>query len=65
MQREICKIYEMIDVDNRVKCVVITGAGPRAFCAGADLEIGFLGGAGKDGSPVNAKSERDVDHRDG
>ena len=65
MQKDLCKVYELIDIDPRVKCVVITGAGPRAFCAGADLEIGFLGGAGKSGSPANAKTERDVDHRDG
>jgi enoyl-CoA hydratase/carnithine racemase len=65
MQRDICKVYELIDIDPRVKCVVITGGGTKAFCAGADLEIGFLGGASKDGSPVNAKTERDVDHRDG
>ncbi len=65
MQKDLCKVYELIDIDPRVKCVVITGAGPRAFCAGADLEIGFLGGAAKSGSPANAKTERDVDHRDG
>jgi enoyl-CoA hydratase/carnithine racemase len=65
MQEDICKAYEMIDVDNRVKCVVITGAGNRSFCAGADLEIGFTGGASKDGKQSNTKRERDIDHRDG
>ena len=66
MQRELVSTYAAIDVDNRVKAVVITGAGSKAFCAGADLEIGFLGGASKSGDvKVHAKTERDVDHRDG
>ena len=28
---------DRIDVDNAVKVVIITGAGERAFCAGADI----------------------------
>ena len=58
MRIEMENLYRMIDADVRVKCVVLTGAG-KMFCAGADLEIGFLGGSGR------AKTERDVDHRDG
>jgi len=67
MQQELCTVYEMIEADDRIKAVVITGAGERSFCAGADLEIGFLGGASKGGAQnsTNAKTERDVDHRDG
>ena len=65
MREDLCKAYELIDVDDRVRCVVVTGAGNKAFCAGADLEIGFLGGASKGGKQSNAKSERDIDHRDG
>lgn len=47
------KLYPMFDVDERVKVIVLTGAG-KSFCAGADLEIGFK----------SAERERTMDHRD-
>jgi enoyl-CoA hydratase/carnithine racemase len=47
------KIYPMFDVDERVKVIVLTGAG-KIFCAGADLERGFEG----------MEKERTIDHRD-
>lgn len=47
------KLFPMFDVDERVKVVVLTGAG-KTFCAGADLDLGFGGGKG-----------RTADHRDG
>ncbi|KAK0129192.1 hypothetical protein ONS95_001127 [Cadophora gregata] len=53
MMRDFEKIYPMFDVDERVKVVVLTGAG-KMFCAGADLDVGFKGG-----------EERVMDHRDG
>ena len=60
----ICDVYRMVNVDDRVKVVVLTGYG-RMFCAGADLDIGFSGGSGRSGAKAPSKVSRDVDHRDG
>ncbi|KAF2677109.1 enoyl-CoA hydratase/isomeras-like protein [Lentithecium fluviatile CBS 122367] len=54
MMHEIEAAYALFDIDDRVKCVVFTGGEGRIFCAGADLEMGFVGGA----EPVG-------EHRDG
>ena len=53
MMRELEHAFQLADVDDRVKCVVVTGAG-RMYCAGADLETAFQGG-----------EEDPRDHRDG
>ncbi|KAF2476024.1 ClpP/crotonase [Lindgomyces ingoldianus] len=53
MMLELEEAYGMFDVDDRIKCIVVTGHG-RIFCVGADLEVGFKGGF----EPVN-------EHRDG
>lgn len=63
MQESVCTLYTMVNADDRVKVVVLTGHG-KMFCAGADLDIGFLGGASKTGGG-HGKNERDIDHRDG
>ncbi len=34
------RIWETIEKDNDVRCVVVTGAGERAFCTGADMKQG-------------------------
>ncbi|HYS50746.1 MAG TPA: enoyl-CoA hydratase/isomerase family protein, partial [Burkholderiales bacterium] len=35
---ELCELFERFRTEQRYRCVVITGAGDRAFCAGADLK---------------------------
>lgn len=35
---ELCDVFRRIEADPRYRCVVLTGAGERAFCAGADLK---------------------------
>lgn len=41
MEEELVRVYSMFNVDERVRCIVLTGAG-KMFCAGADLDIGFV-----------------------
>ena len=55
MEEELVRVFEMFDLDDRVRCVVLNGAG-KMFCAGADLDIGF--------KPQKEK-ELGVEHRDG
>jgi hypothetical protein len=64
MREDLERVYELVDIDPRVKAVVLTGAG-KSFCAGADLEIGFPGVQDVNGIVRRPKVERDVDHRDG
>ncbi|MCC5812417.1 MAG: crotonase/enoyl-CoA hydratase family protein [Ectothiorhodospiraceae bacterium] len=40
MRRELIQAFDAADADDDVRVVVVTGAGDRAFCAGADLEKG-------------------------
>jgi len=53
MMHELEHAFQLFDVDDRVKCIIVTGHG-RIFCAGADLDRGFVGG-----------QEAFRDHRDG
>lgn len=64
MREDLERAYELIDIDPRVKVVVLTGTG-KSFCAGADLEIGFPGVQDENGKVRRPKVERDIDHRDG
>ncbi|MFO1087803.1 MAG: enoyl-CoA hydratase-related protein [Reyranellaceae bacterium] len=37
-EAELCRIWAAIEADEQVRCVVLTGAGERAFCTGADMK---------------------------
>ena len=37
MMREMCAALDLVDADDAVRAVIVTGSGDRAFCAGADL----------------------------
>ena len=37
MMREMCTAFDLVDADDAVRAVILTGSGERAFCAGADL----------------------------
>ena len=39
MMEELIKAFDMLDKDDEVRAIIVTGAG-RAFCAGADLDPG-------------------------
>ncbi len=40
MEHDLVRAFEMLDQDDRVRAIVVTGEG-KIFCAGADLEIGL------------------------
>ena len=37
-EAELQRIWSAIEADDRVRCVVLTGSGERAFCTGADMK---------------------------
>lgn len=50
--------YRLIEHDHRVRAVVLTGMG-KAFCAGADLRVGFSGLMAHKESPETISKYRD------
>jgi enoyl-CoA hydratase/carnithine racemase len=40
MMHELVRAFDLTDGDDEVRAVILTGAGERAFCAGADLSAG-------------------------
>lgn len=75
MTAELLEVFDMTDGDDQVRAVIVTGAGQRSFCVGADLSSGgetFDFGddaAWTDaGSPVDAEGKVNFSHpgaRDG
>lgn len=63
MMREICAAMDLADCDDAVRAVIFTGAGDRAFCAGADLTPEGGGGPFSSDAPVDDLSDDSV--RDG
>src|SRR3989475_11622467 len=35
---DVCEFFESLEAGGRCRCIVLTGAGDKAFCAGADLK---------------------------
>jgi len=61
MRKELIGIFNAADQDDRVRAVVVTGAG-KAFCAGADLSSG---GSAFDRTVQEGRGVRISEHRDG
>ncbi|MFT4572518.1 MAG: enoyl-CoA hydratase/carnithine racemase [Myxococcota bacterium] len=61
MMHDLLALYEAVDQDDRVRAVILTGAG-RGFCAGADLAGGggtFDSGAGEEDPQQAKRAPRD------
>ncbi len=75
MMLEMIAAFDAADADDNVKTIIVTGAGDRAFCAGADLAAGgatfdYAKRFGDDpaASPIGADGSVDLSHeavRDG
>jgi enoyl-CoA hydratase/carnithine racemase len=60
MMAEIIHAFDLIDADDAVRAVVVTGAGERAFCAGADLTPDGGGSAFASDDAVESLSDERV-----
>ncbi len=60
MMQEMCAAFDLVDGDDDVRAAVVTGAGDRAFCAGADLTPDGGGQVFADGAPVDSLSDTRV-----
>jgi enoyl-CoA hydratase/carnithine racemase len=60
MMQEMCAAFDLADADDAVRAVIVTGAGDRAFCAGADLTPDGGGQVFADAAPVDSLSDKRV-----
>lgn len=60
MMREMCMAFDLVDADDAVRAVIVTGSGDRAFCAGADLTPDKGGDVFASGSEVESLSDERV-----
>jgi enoyl-CoA hydratase/carnithine racemase len=60
MMQEMCVAFDLIDADDKVRAVIVTGSGDRAFCAGADLTPEGGGQVFASGSEVESLSDERV-----
>jgi enoyl-CoA hydratase/carnithine racemase len=60
MMQEMCAAFDLTDGDDAVRAVIVTGAGDRAFCAGADLTPDSGGQIFASGSVVESLSDEQV-----
>ena len=60
MMREMCSAFDLVDGDDAVRAVIVTGSGERAFCAGADLTPDGGGDVFASGSKVESLSDERV-----
>jgi enoyl-CoA hydratase/carnithine racemase len=58
MRKELIFVFSEADRDDRVRALVVTGAG-SAFCAGADISAGTLDQSRQDGRDVSMAEHRD------
>jgi enoyl-CoA hydratase/carnithine racemase len=60
MMQEMCSAFDLIDADDAVRVVIVTGSGDRAFCAGADLTPDDGGQVFASGSAVESLTDERV-----
>lgn len=60
MMQEMCNAFDLVDADDDVRAVIVTGSGERAFCAGADLTPDDGGQVFASGSAVESLSDERV-----
>jgi enoyl-CoA hydratase/carnithine racemase len=60
MMQEMCAAFDLVDADDSVRAVIVTGSGDRAFCAGADLTPDNGGQVFASGSQVESLSDERV-----